>query len=77
MNFIEESDRYIIRGLTYLILWFLFAPIVFIVIGAGLLGVPGMVIGVAAAIALGIWGYSAYLDWRYRKMMRAHRDSIA
>lgn len=69
MNFIEESNKYIIRGLFYLLGWFLVAPILFAGIGGVMFGVAGLVLGILAAIGLGIWGYSAYLEWNGRKLM--------
>lgn len=70
MNYIEESNRYILRGLFYLLGWFLIAPIVFAGIGGALGGIGGMVIGILASVVAGVWGYKLYLDWSARNMMR-------
>lgn len=68
MNYIEESNKYILRGLIYLICWFLVAPIIFAAIGGVLFGVAGLILGIAASVVLGLWGYHAFLEWNGRKM---------
>ena len=75
MNFIEESNKYIIRGLFYLIGWFLVTPIIFAGIGGALFGVAGLVIGIISSVVLGVWGYAAYLKWNERKMLLQPLDT--
>lgn len=50
-----------VRGLLYLMAWFLIAPFAFAALGGMLLGVVGVPVGLLVASAIGVFGYWAYL----------------
>lgn len=51
----------VVRGLLYLMAWFLIAPFAFAALGGALLGVAGVVTGLLVASAIGVVGYWLYL----------------
>lgn len=66
------GDDHVSRGLFYLIVWTLVAPIAFGAVGSLTLGLVGLIIGFVGAMTLGVWGYGKYLDWHLRRIVGSH-----
>ena len=67
MSLFQPKDAdYIARGLLLLIAWFWVGWLPFAIVGAILAGAGGAAVGLVISIPIGIWGYSAYLNYGLR-----------
>jgi len=63
-----KDGDYITRGVFLLLGWFSVGWLPFAFVGALLAGAGGAAVGLFLSIPLGIWGYSAYLNYGLREL---------
>lgn len=71
------DDSHVMRGLVYLFLWFVLGMPALAFIGALLFGAGGAAVGAILNIPLGLWGYSAFLDWHLKRILSDYDKRLA
>lgn len=69
-----KNEDYILRGLIFLTVWFVFGWTLMGGLGFVLFGEWGSIIGLLVYIPLGLLGFNLYLDWGLKHILQRQWD---